>query len=41
MEKNQNLYNLTAKIIDNLKIVYDDFNPDLVLFDTTTTLQGH
>ena len=42
MEKNQNLYNLTAKIIDNLKIVYDDFNPDLVFVhgDTTTTFAG-
>ena len=38
MSKDQSLYSLTAKIIDKLKLVFDDYSPDFVLVhgDTTT-----
>lgn len=40
MKPNQNLYNLTADIINNIKIVLEDFNPDFVFVhgDTTTSM---
>jgi UDP-N-acetylglucosamine 2-epimerase (non-hydrolysing) len=40
MKPNQNLYNLTGEIINGLKPVLEDFNPDFVLVhgDTTTTM---
>tara|TARA_Y100000766_G_C18917304_1_gene613008 strand:- start:9742 stop:10875 length:1134 start_codon:yes stop_codon:yes gene_type:complete len=42
MKPNQNLYNLTADIIVNLKTVLEDFNPDYVFVhgDTTTTMSA-
>ncbi len=42
MKPNQNLYNLTAEIIVQLKSVLEDFNPDYVFVhgDTTTTMAG-
>ncbi len=38
MSKNQNLFSLTAKIINKLKLVFDNYKPDFVLVhgDTTT-----
>lgn len=40
MKPNQNLYNLTADIITELKVVLEDFTPDFVFVhgDTTTTM---
>lgn len=40
MKPNQNLYGLTADIIQNLKVVLEDFEPDYVYVhgDTTTTM---
>lgn len=40
MKPGQNLHSLTAKIINELKVVLDDFMPDLVLVhgDTTTSM---
>ena len=40
MKPNQNLYNLTGEIINGLKPVLEEFNPDFVFVhgDTTTTL---
>ncbi len=40
MEPGQNLYTLTANIIENLKPILEEFNPDYVFVhgDTTTTL---
>ena len=40
MKPNQNLYDLTADIIANMKTVLDDFRPDYVFVhgDTTTTM---
>lgn len=40
MKPNQNLYNLTADIITNLKTILEDFKPDYVYVhgDTTTTM---
>jgi UDP-N-acetylglucosamine 2-epimerase (non-hydrolysing) len=40
MKPNQNLYNLTASIITNLKPILEDFKPDYVFVhgDTTTTM---
>ena len=40
MKPNQNLYNLTASIITNLKPILEDFKPDYVIVhgDTTTTM---
>ena len=40
MKPNQNLFDLTAKIISNMKPVLDDFNPDFVFVhgDTTTSM---
>ena len=40
MKPGQNLYSLTATIIDSLKIILDEFNPDYVFVhgDTTTTM---
>lgn len=40
MKPNQNLYNLTADIITNLKTILEDFKPDYVFVhgDTTTTM---
>lgn len=42
MEPDQNLYNLTAKIITSLKFVLEDFKPNYVFVhgDTTTTMAG-
>lgn len=42
MKPNQNLYNLTADIINNIKTVLEDFNPDYVFVhgDTTTTMSA-
>lgn len=42
MKPNQNLYNLTAEIIVQLKDVLEDFKPDFVFVhgDTTTTMGG-
>jgi UDP-N-acetylglucosamine 2-epimerase (non-hydrolysing) len=40
MQPNQNLYTLTAAIVNGLKTVLEDFNPDFVFVhgDTTTTM---
>ena len=40
MKTNQNLFDLTAKIITNMKPVLDDFKPDFVFVhgDTTTSM---
>lgn len=40
MRPNQNLYSLTASIVENLKPILDDFQPDYVFVhgDTTTTM---
>ena len=40
MKPNQNLYNLTGEIINGLKPVLEEFNPDFVFVhgDTTTTM---
>ncbi|WP_136482681.1 non-hydrolyzing UDP-N-acetylglucosamine 2-epimerase [Cognatitamlana onchidii] len=40
MKPNQNLYSLTAEIIQGLKVVLEEFNPDFVYVhgDTTTTM---
>ena len=40
MKPNQNLYNLTGEIINNLKLVLEEFAPDFVFVhgDTTTTM---
>ena len=42
MKPNQNLYNLTGEIINGLKPVLEEFNPDFVFVhgDTTTTMAG-
>ena len=42
MKPGQNLYNLTAKIIQSLKPILEDFTPDYVFVhgDTTTTMAG-
>lgn len=42
MKPQQNLHSLTATIINDLKYVMDDFNPDFVFVhgDTTTTMAG-
>ena len=42
MKPGQNLYSLTATIIESLKSVLEDFNPDFVFVhgDTTTTMAG-
>jgi len=42
MKPGQNLYDLTADIITNLKLVLEDFQPDYVFVhgDTTTTMAG-
>jgi UDP-N-acetylglucosamine 2-epimerase (non-hydrolysing) len=42
MKPGQNLYSLTATIIESLKPVLEDFNPDFVFVhgDTTTTMAG-
>jgi UDP-N-acetylglucosamine 2-epimerase (non-hydrolysing) len=42
MKPGQNLYSLTAIIIESLKSVLEDFNPDYVFVhgDTTTTMAG-
>lgn len=42
MKPNQNLYNLTGEIINGLKSVLEEFNPDFVFVhgDTTTTMAG-
>ena len=42
MKPDQNLYNLTATIIESLKPVLEEFEPDLVFVhgDTTTTMAG-
>ena len=42
MKPGQNLYSLTAKIIESLKSVLEDFKPDFVFVhgDTTTTMAG-
>lgn len=42
MKPNQNLYNLTASIIEGLKIVLEEAKPDYVFVhgDTTTTMAG-
>ena len=42
MRPGQNLYSLTATIIESLKSVLEDFNPDFVFVhgDTTTTMAG-
>ena len=39
MKPGQDLYSLTATIIESLKSVLEDFNPDLFVHgDTTTTM---
>ena len=40
MKPNQNLFNLTAEILLNLKPVLENYNPDYVFIhgDTTTTM---
>jgi len=42
MKPNQNLHNLTGEIINGLKPVFEEFNPDFVFVhgDTTTTMAG-
>ena len=42
MKPGQNLYSLTASIIESIKPVLEDFNPDYVFVhgDTTTTMAG-
>ena len=42
MKPNQNLYGLTANIIESLKPILDEFKPDYVFVhgDTTTTMAG-
>ena len=42
MKPGQNLYNLTATIIDSLKPILEEFSPDYVFVhgDTTTTMAG-
>ena len=42
MKPNQNLYSLTATIVESLKPVLEDYNPDYVFVhgDTTTTMAG-
>ena len=42
MKPGQNLYSLTSTIIESLKSVLEDFNPDYVFVhgDTTTTMAG-
>ena len=42
MKPGQNLYSLTASIIESLKPILEDFNPDYVFVhgDTTTTMAG-
>ena len=42
MKPGQNLYSLTASIIESLRIVLQDFKPDYVFVhgDTTTTMAG-
>ena len=39
MKQGQNLYNITSDILLNMRVVFDDFKPDIVLVhgDTTTT----
>ena len=42
MRPNQNLFSLTSKIIESLKFVLEDFDPDFVFVhgDTTTSMVG-
>ncbi|MEO1958400.1 MAG: UDP-N-acetylglucosamine 2-epimerase (non-hydrolyzing) [Nautiliaceae bacterium] len=42
MKKNQDLYDITSNILLNLKDVFDDFKPDLIMVhgDTTTTFSA-
>ena len=42
MKPNQNLYNLTADIISNMKLILEEFKPKYVFVhgDTTTTMAG-
>ena len=42
MKKNQTLAGITSRILTNIKNVFDDFNPDIVLVhgDTTTTFSA-
>ena len=39
MKQGQNLYNITSDILLNMRVIFDDFKPDIVLVhgDTTTT----
>ena len=42
MKPSQNLYGLTATIIESLKPIFEEFNPNYVFVhgDTTTTMAG-
>ncbi|MEO1927626.1 MAG: UDP-N-acetylglucosamine 2-epimerase (non-hydrolyzing) [Nautiliaceae bacterium] len=42
MKKNQDLYDITSNVLLNLKDVFDDFKPDLIMVhgDTTTTFSA-